>query len=372
MDNLPLEIQAVHDFEDWKDWRHQRYAAGQDLVDEEEAVTRLLREIARRCPLFKAVELDYDGDPNRDDRADDMNDTFNGSEIFETADHRTRRLLAVPTYMEGIFGVREQFVAMLTRSRALTLSGRILPWKVFEPAEETVRKTCSSLKTLENLSLEMEFPFRDYSRANLSQLANFIGYASNLRSLELSFDILPFRCIERTIRLDAVLSKRIYWPSLERLRLQAVSTSDKYFRDFLATHRHTLRSLELKHIKLREDFDRTLDIEAGNSSGEGDVEHGSWIDMIKFLQADFNLKHVQLGGILSNCWDENWHVFTPEELHPYKTSFNKPPIKERIEAWIIHGGSTPLADFETTNKGDWKRLARDESWQFIPEMLDSS
>ncbi|KAL9043794.1 MAG: hypothetical protein Q9214_003031 [Letrouitia sp. 1 TL-2023] len=393
-----LRIPAVSDFEDWKDyyhehrwlngmdklwvqapldlvelkyhyWQYQNYATGQDRVDEEESVTELLTTIAECCPLFKEVELDYDGDPDHDNEVQD--DIVSGFRILKNADRCTRQLLAVPTYIEGKFGICQQFIALLTCSRPLTVSGHTLPWKVFDPAENIVPKTRSSLKVLRNLSLEMEFPVRDFTMAKLSQLANLIGSASNLRSLELSFDTLPFRCIGRTIRLDAVLSKRIHWPSLERLRLQAVSTPNKYFRDFLAKHRQNLRSLELKHIKLREDVDRTLSIELGNSSEKKAVKHGSWIDMIKFLQADFNLKHVQLGGILSNSWDEQWQVYTLEELQPYKVLYNKLHLKERIEAWIIHGGPSPLVDFETTDKGEWKRLATDTSWCFVPEMLDS-
>ncbi|KAI4211368.1 MAG: hypothetical protein LQ351_005794 [Letrouitia transgressa] len=396
-----LRLPAVYDFEDWRDfylghgwlnennklylmfsldllelkyhyWQHDNYVAGQDSADEKTAVKKLLQTIALCCPHLREVELDYDGDSDRDYREGDTSDTVGDFNFLENANRRTRQLLAVPTYIEGRFGVREQFIALLTYPRALNVSGHVLPWKVFDPAENIVRKTRSSLKTLKSLSLEMEFPFRDYSRANLYQLADFIDSASNLRSLELSFDILPFRCIERTIRLDAVLAKRIHWPSLERLRLQAVSTPNKYFRDFLARHRQQLRSLELKHVKLREDVIQTSNIRIGNTSGKKELEHGSWIDLIKFLQADFNLQHVQLGGILSNCWNEHWVVVTKEELLPIKVSCSKPHLKERVEAWIVHGGSLPLAHFETTDKGEWKRLATDETWQFIPELMDLS
>ncbi|KAI4162437.1 MAG: hypothetical protein LQ342_004003 [Letrouitia transgressa] len=336
-------------------WQYKNYDNGQDVVDQVKVINSLLRQISL-CPGLNELEFSYEYDDYCP--VENPNGTFDALSTFRSADRLTQRILAIPTPGWGVVAIRQHFFALLNCWRKSTTSfkGRDLPWVIFRPGKGERLGRLPSMITMKSMVLEIQM---DEGRRDqiyhCNQLAGFINRAKTLESLEPSFKELPIG--NAAAKLSLIFPKRYFWPSLRRLCLQAMSAPHKRLQELLGRLRHTLRWLELKDIRLLE--------EVRGLENKEEIQHGSWIVIIKFLQKKLNLGHVQLGGFLTNCWDEAWQGRCPEET-PLSNSSQKCKayMKEQIETFIVHGGPYPLEGFESADKREWRRVATDLTWQF--------
>ncbi|KAL9608901.1 MAG: hypothetical protein Q9167_006282 [Letrouitia subvulpina] len=339
-------------------WQYKTFDHGQDLADEVETIYPLLKAITR-CPRLSEFEFSYAEDDYCP--VESRNGTFDALSTFKSADRLTRNILAIPTPGWGDVTVREHMLTLLKcwKDSVTTFKGRDLPWELFKPNIGENLNNLPFMLSMTNIVFQIQMqegPLEQVLRCR--QIGWLVSGAPALQSLELSFNELPIKSEAK--KLNHIFSREHYWPCLRRLRLQAVSTTNQHLRVFLTRHHDTLRWLELKDIILREDLIR--------SAGRVKIEHGSWIDNIKFLQRKFNLEHVRLGGSLTNCWDEAWEGRCPEDTPLSDTTQNY--MKERIETFIVHGDRYPLADFESVDKRKWGWVATDPTWLFEQAKLE--
>ena len=240
------------------------------------------------------------------------------------------------------------------------LDGSGISWRCFEDYSDSLARI---LQGVNNFSLE--FVRVDDASKEESQLADgapqkrgdLLGEALNgapgLQTLEISFhgrgtlSIQSFQC----------LPLRMHWPSLKRLKLEAIVTSQLALMNLLSRHARTLKSLELGHILLdwREARDGTC--------------AGSWTSMIRFPHQELSLTDVSLHGDLSNGFDEFWEGST-ERWHPDSLA-QLPPLEEtlkfKIERYIVEGGVCPLDnpdDGDEDAREEFGYAIEDYSWRW--------
>lgn len=103
-----------------------------------------------------------------------------------------------------------------------------------------------------------------------------------------------------------------HWPKLKHLKLQGLGATDSQLKTLLTTHATSLRSLEL------------ADMNFHPYMPDGKQCHGSWAEIILFLQCSLSLETVCLNGVFSGTVDEVWCSQNPGE-HFYAKS---------LKSWI--------------------------------------
>ena len=74
--------------------------------------------------------------------------------------------------------------------------------------------------------------------------------------------------------------------------------------------------------------------------------HGSWIEIIVFLESSLSLESVRLDGLLSNESGEMWAIRPDNDDFCFARTrpalIEGPCLKDRIEQFIVEGGICPL------------------------------
>ena len=253
------------------------------------------------------------------------------------------------------------FTGLLKAAHAVQISLKSIkafgmPWSVFQQSEEVSSMMASATKSCQHLAIDVD-PDDDpeNGRGNGRRcLAKMISSSSSLHTLEISLgDVENSRWGDWRLgaKLFEVIDHKSHWTYLKRLRLQAFASTDIHLKDLLTRHTSTLRSLELANFKLEP---YTLD---------GKNHHGSWIEIIMFLESSLSLENVRLDGVLYNGNDELWCV---HDSSKFKSTFRcrqeGPCLNDLIKKFIVEGGTCPLPFPHASDRpADWKHLT-DFSW----------
>jgi hypothetical protein len=98
---------------------------------------------------------------------------------------------------------------------------------------------CSKfLSGLEKLALEFTFDDIDDDTA-ITNIGNMVRYFSSLRSLQLSFDLLPDEHPLGSIKFSRIINEAQYWNYLRELSLRALITTEEHLRLVLSRHSQT-------------------------------------------------------------------------------------------------------------------------------------
>lgn len=223
---------------------------------------------------------------------------------------------------------------------------------------------CSALSLLESdpdtfdeilsrlRELRLRVTFDDPIADGRQNCAKFIGKAMMLRTLHLE---TQKTITSRDISLKLILEHREHWPSLMNLKLRGIWTEWNTLQDFLTTHAHTLRSLELNDIILTAD-----------DTPWPQIAKASWVSSIQFLQKSLHLKQVRLEGRLfarREGWithDDEYYQTRGELFVSDRESGNC--LRKRIHRYILEGGECPFKNpslVKPENQGDysWKYTA---------------
>lgn len=198
--------------------------------------------------------------------------------------------------------------------------------------------------------LKLGLTVDDRSGAEVQHCANFISKALMLRTLHL--DLPGSTASAQVPFLRDILQHREHWPSLRDLRLGVIATDWTTLHDFLTTHAHTLRSLELSDIAI-----------AAESASLW--KKASWITIIQFLQKSLQLQHVRLEGRLLAPRDgwithNDQHCQARAELFVSDDEKRENCLRKRIHRYILSGGECPLQSpdrVKPENQGDY-------SWRY--------
>jgi hypothetical protein len=121
-----------------------------------------------------------------------------------------------------------------------------------------------------------------------------------------------------------LLPKGTRFPHLARLSLFSFCVEEADLVSFLRQHAKTLSVLRLGEGNLVRDAD------TGVAS--------CWVRVIRRLQAGLHLKEMRFSGYLGNYGSQNWDII---EFGMY----TEPGcLKERVENFVVHGGTCPLED----------------------------
>ena len=271
--------------------------------------------------------------------------------------------LVEPDWLGGFKFHAGQFTALLKAAHTVqrplhTIEALRVPWRVFQQSKEVSDMMASATKACQHLRIElMVGPDLENGRANLAKM---ISSSPCLQTLELSFAYLYCSDQSLAIMLPDLFEARAHWPSLERLKLMTIKATDTSLMNLLATHATSLRSLELADIYLE-----------GYRLDEKKC-HGSWVEIILFLQRSLSLKTIRLGGYLSNELDETWCSHDPDESDYWRYVDGRPEegscLKHRIERFIVEGGTCPLPmPHEAKASGGWNCIyfGEDSSWASV-------
>ena len=191
-------------------------------------------------------------------------------------------------------------------------------------------------------------------------LAAMISGAPCLHTLEISFHVRQSQDKNRMVEFRDVFKRDVQWPNLKYLKIHSVKGRDYHLKSLLTDHATTLRVLEIA------DFDLELYQRGGKKC------HGSWVDIILFLQSSLHLQSVRLEGSLSNRLDEAWWSMDIDEEDDYDISLHGPCLKHRIQRFVVEGGTFPLPMHDAVVRaGGWEHVEydADPSWNFDFELL---
>ena len=255
----------------------------------------------------------------------------------------------------------EKFTALLEAAHAAQIPLKSVkafgvPWSVFQQSKETSSMMASATKACQHLAIDVD-PYDDPGDGigdGRGSLANVISSSTSLHTLEISLGQLkqcPWDEKNLVATLSEIIDPQIHWPYLKRLKLQALAATDVRLKNLLTRHTTTLRSLELVHFKLEP---YQLD---------GKDCHGSWIEIIVFLEGSLSLESVRLEGELSNGSDEWWWAYDSGDSDSrYGYPQKGPSLNHRIKTFIVEGGQCPLPFPHAPDRlADWKHLT-DYSW----------
>ena len=254
-----------------------------------------------------------------------------------------------------------QVTALLKASHMLkkplnTVKAFGIPWSFLQRSKEMFNTMTSLTKACRHLAIEFNMREENLdTESTINKRADVRPMLSNspfLHTIEIS---LTYRerqdPKEYALRLPEVLNAGAHWPDLKRLKLQGLKAKSISLVEMLAAHATTLRSLELADIYF-ESYKRN-----------GKEYHGSWMDMILFLESDLNLTAVRLAGQLCNSLDEVWQLDEPLGIE--RLSSDEKYLKYRIERFITEGGPCPiqvLPDNEQQNNGRGNRMNYAKDW----------
>ena len=232
-----------------------------------------------------------------------------------------------------------------------------VPWSVFQQSEEVSSMMASATKACQHLAIDVD-PDDDPESGRGSgrgNLAKMISSSASLRTLEVSLGHLGNQRQGKwksDAELSEIVDPKVHWPYLKRLKLQGLVATDVSLKNLLTHHSTTLRSLDLIHFQLEP---YQLD---------GKEYHGSWIEIIVFLESSLSLDNVRLDGQLSNGRDELWWA---EDCGDSDSRFRCPQkgpyLNHLIERFIVEGGTCPLPfPHDPDRPANWQHLT-DFTWR---------
>lgn len=288
---------------------------------------------------------------------------------FDQFSSIARETLVEPDWHGGKRFHAAQFTALLKAAHTVqkplhTIKALGVPWSAFQQSKEVADIMASATKACRYLRIEWDFvKHRGTGSANL---AKFIACSPYLQTLEIFSIRYVWVCDSSwTLKLSEILEARAHWPHLKRLKLGSVRATEISLMNLLMTHATSLESLELADVYLE------------GYHQDGKECHGSWVEILLFLQRYLCLKTCRLGGILSNGLDEAWELRDPDESEFWRDACGRPKegscLKHRIERFVVEGGTCPLpTPHAAKESGGWSYidLGGDRSWRFYSELVE--
>ena len=228
-----------------------------------------------------------------------------------------------------------------------------VPWSVFQQSPMISSIMASATEACQYLAIKMD-PDDDPENGSKA-LARMVSSSSSLRTLDLSLGYFT-KVSNSAVNLSEIIGPKVRWPYLKRLNLRCFAATEISLKSLLTCHTTTLRSLELGYIKLEPYH---LD---------GKEYHGSWIEMIVFLESSLSLENVCLDGYLSTESGEMWSI-----CHYNGDCFaqTRPGLieglclKDRIEQFIVKGGTCPLPMPHAPDRPeDWEHFTDSSFFDF--------
>ena len=347
----PLELQM----------HYQKFCAhhySEELVRKYEIETQDLTSIIAKLPQLDEVCF------ARGENHIQPNDDSVSLDQFSSVAQET---LVEPEWLGGFEFHAGQFTALLKAAHTLqrplhTIKAFRVPWCTFQQSKKVSDMMTSATKACQHLQVELvSGPDQENGRANLARMISSSPY---LHTLEISFNNLFGSNGSWIIMLSEMFEAGAHWPNLERLKLGAMKATDTSLMNLLTTHATSIRSLELADIYLE-----------GYRRDEKEY-HGSWVDIILFLQRSLSLQTVRLSGFLSNGLDEIWCLLDPDQSDYWRDVDGRPEegscLKHRIEQFVVEGGTCPLPmPHEAKESGGWDciNFGEDSSWALCSDIL---
>jgi hypothetical protein len=225
------------------------------------------------------------------------------------------------------------------------------------------------LPNLENLSLQFSQEQGGPQGVQIVHVCEFFTYATNLKSLRLSFDgITPTSVLQSS---QTGLQLRVFmpspsqqWSTLVHLSLQGIPTTEGELGELLIRHVKILRSLELCNIHF-----------IPNKSTN---EFGCWLRFFQFLYSSLTLTSLKLRGQFHNGAPEYWDCGSED--------YPESCLRRRIERFSAREGEpfpftwVGMRKFEVKRKygigigisgvheceSPWVWEDDDESWRLEP------
>ncbi|KAM0799844.1 hypothetical protein BDR22DRAFT_854438 [Usnea florida] len=242
----------------------------------------------------------------------------------------------------------KQFTALMEATYAAQIPLKSInavgvPWSVFQQSKMISSMMASATEACQYLVIKLDPD--DNPENGSTGLANMVSSSSSLRTLDISLGYLT-ELRSPAVNLSEIIDPKLHWPYLKRLSLRCFTATDISLKNLLTCHNATLRSLDLAYIKLEP---YPLD---------GKEYHGSWIEIIAFLEKSLSLESVSLDGFLSNENGEMWSI------HNYD-AIERPCLKERIEQFIVEGGTCPLPMPHAPERpADWENFTDSSFFDF--------
>lgn len=309
------------------------------------AESRLVKAL-EKLPQIKTIEY-----ASREVKLEEL---YTGQMPFSAIGRET---LSEPCFCGGYKHHTKQFIALLQAASqscktVSTIRGIRLRWEIFAGYDQ-LETMLQAVSHVQHLSLTMSGLDLDGRRQKLARL---IASIPDLKKLELCFGRLPWDGTGFVIKLSDLLKFRVYWPILQRLVLQGFKTTENIIKMFLKRHAASLKSLELS--------DMSFSLRSPSNDETLDLCGGSFLSLIKFLQASLKLEHVKFDGTLCNNWDEGWVVNWKNEY-----TNDEDCLKSRIEKFIVHGGDCPMQAPDEEDEDDGWEWQGDESWRYDGRLI---
>ena len=257
-------------------------------------------------------------------------------------------------YHAGFAHTARQTMALFTAAHATgakvtVFKANHVPWELFSQAPKKLHIMYEVAERLSVLLLKFRWygGLEDLVADPRANLADFIGSASNLKTLEL--DLGGFTNWTSKVRLKGALETCAKGTGLKRLKLQRMVCREGTLRAILSNNADTLRSLELGSIVLLSD---TVKV----------PERGpSWVSIVRFLRQTLKLNHLSLNGPLGNGMYENWSTHSIEQCTFWNNRqlyHGNESLHCRVERYILTGGECPLpgedfcSDWTIDKEGD--------------------
>ena len=348
---------------------YQKYCAhyhSETLMDEYDIETQDLTDAIGRMPRLDQICFD--------EGENYFNFCIDDPMSFDQMTSIGREILQEPCSWAGSEIHEGQIFALLRaahtfRRQPSTLKALGIPWDFFQDSETVLAILIPTIRDCRYLAFNFvaqassQIPLHD-STDGKANLARTLSGAPFLCTLELSFGFFTKDPRFIFIKLAQIITPGAHWPSLRRLKLHHLESTDVELMGLLTSHAASLKFLDLGTIRL------------ARYQVDGKEFHGSWVEMILFLQTFLHLKSVHLGGFLINEFDEAWSLWDPDKpthnLKVHERPKSGSCLKHRIERFIVEGGTCPLPmPHEAQASGGWDSIdfGGDSSWAHDPELL---
>ena len=284
-------------------------------------------------------------------------DEVSGDSEFHQMSSITQETLIMPDSVCGwLHG--KQFTALMEAAYAAqtplkTINAVGVPWSIFQQSKIISSMMASATEACQHLTIKMDAD--DDPEKGGTGLAKMVSSSSSFRTLDISLGYFT-EVKKPAVNLSEIIDPKIRWPYLRRLNLRCFTATDVSLKNLLTSHITTLRSLELAYIKLEP------------YQSDGKEYYGSWIEITVFLESSLSLESVRLDGFLSNESGEMWSVRHPRDCCFAQTRpdlIQGPCLKDRIERFIVDGGTCPLPMPHAPDRPeDWEHFTDSSFYDF--------
>lgn len=206
---------------------------------------------------------------------------------------------------------------------------------------------------------------KDEYMYSVGKLGTFLQEASDLTTLKLDFDELPFESHADEMLPISQTIFRHRWPELRVLKLEAICAHETALVDFLDAHKRSLQTLCLGDIELVQDGEKVPSI----------------LTLFQNIRESLRLRACTITGNFTNRIDQAWYVDTEYDQQDC--------FRDQLEAYLSRQDqrTSPAArnvsDHEIEQYWDrglhlelWLHKVRDDyesfcdgSWYWCPELL---